>query len=245
MTSNTWGSSLSGEALAMTLLLAAAGQSEANDAERAWSTSVGLGSDLTFRGVSQTMGNPAIQASVDVDLSSGLYAYAWGSNVDFIPEGEPNDGATHEIDLAIGYATDITDDWSVDLALIRYVFPGTVSDVDYDYSELVATVWFAGAYSATVAYSGDIDGSGADSVLYELGASFGLPSETTFQISYGHYDLSDAYGAAYSYANAALARSIGNMEIALAYIDTFHSAEFIYGDQATGPRFVLSLQVEW
>lgn len=245
MTSNTWGTSLSGKALAMTLLLAAAGQSEANDAERAWSISVGLGSDLTFRGVSQTMGNPAIQASVDVDLSSGLYAYAWGSNVDFIPEGAPDDGATYEVDLAIGYATDITDDWSVDLALIRYVFPGTVSDVDYDYNELMATVWFAGAYSATVAYSSDIDGSGADSVFYELGASFGLPSETTFQVSYGHNDLSDAYGTAYSYTEATLARSIGNTEIALAYIDTFHSAEYIYGDQATGPRFVLSLQVEW
>lgn len=245
MTSKTWGTSHSGTALAMTILLAAAGQSEADDAERAWSASVGIGSDLTFRGVSQTMGNHAIQTSVDVDLSSGWYAYAWGSNVDFIPEGEPDDGATHEIDLAIAYATDITDDWSVDLALIRYVFPGTVSDVNYDFNELMATFWYAGTYSASVAYSGDVDGTGADGVLLKIGASFALPSDTTFDVSYGHYDLSNAYETAYSYSEATLARSLGNTEVAFAYIDTFHSAESIYGNQATGQRFVLSLQVEW
>lgn len=245
MTAKTTQTSHSGKALAIAVLLTAAGQSEAHDAGLAWSASIGVGSDLTFRGVSQTMGNRALQASIDVSLPSGLYAYAWASNVDFIPDGEPDDGATHEVDLVIGYARDITEDLSVDLALIRYVFPGTVSDVDYDYNELMATVWYADTYSASVAYSGDIDGTGADSVLLKIGAGFALSSETTFDISYGYYDVSDAYDTAYSYSEATLTRSFGNTEIALAYVDTFLSAESIYSHQATGSRFVLSLQVEW
>lgn len=245
MDSTTWVSSRSAGALATTMLLAIAGQSEAGEVERAWSASIGVGSDVTWRGVSQTMGDPAIQASVDVTLSSGFYAYAWGSNVDFVPDGQPDDGASHEVDLAIGYATDISDDWSVDLSLIRYFFPGTMTEVDYDYNELMAKVWYGDRYNATVAYSGDVDGSGSASVFYKVGASLGLPLDTTFDICYGYYDLSNAYDASYSYSQATLARSIGNTEIALAYVDTFHAAESIYSRQATGSRFVLTLRVDW
>ena len=90
-----------------------------------------------------------------------------------------------------------------------------------------------------------MDGTGAESLFYKLGASIGLPSDTTFDISYGYYDLSQAYDETYSYLEAALIRNIWNAEIALAYTDTFHSAEAIYGAKATDSRFVLSLQVEW
>ena len=207
--------------------------------------SVRVGSDYTFRGVSQTMGNHAIQVSVDLGLPSGLYAYAWWSNVDFIPEGEPDDGATHEVDLAIGYATDIAENWRVDFTLVRYLFPGTFSDVDYDYNELMASVWYANTYGATVAYTADVDGTGADSTLLRLTAGFDLSTDTTFEASYGYFDLSDAYESAYTYLEVELARSIGNTEIALAYVDTSQSAETIYSDQANGRRFVLSLQVDW
>lgn len=231
--------------LATFVLFSLTAPSVADDAGRAWSASIGAGSDYTFRGVSQTMGDPAIQASFDVSFSSGLYAYAWGSNVDFVPNGQPDDGATHEIDLAIGYAAEVTDDWSVDLSIVRYIFPGTVNSVDYDYNELMATVLYGGKYSATVAYSGNVDGTGADSVLYRLGASFGLPADTTLDICYGYYDLSNAYENAYSYSRAALARGIGNTEISLAYTDTSHSAESIFDAQVTGPRLVLSLRIDW
>jgi len=240
-----WESNRSGKALAIVLFLTTAAQSEAEDDAYTLGGSFGAGSDYTFRGVSQTMGMHAIQASVDFSLSSGLYAYAWGSNVDFVPENEPDDGATHEIDMAVGFTTELGDDWSMDLTLIRYLFPGTNGDADYNYNELMAAFWYDEKYSATVAFSGNVDGTGADSLFYKLGASFGLSYDMSLDVNYGYYDLRAAYGTAYSYIEAALARTLGNTAITLAYNDTQGSADLIYDSRVTGPRLVLSLKVEW
>ncbi len=207
--------------------------------------SLGLGSDYAFRGVSQTMGNYSVQASVEIGPSSGLYAYAWGSNVDFIPDGEPDDGASYEIDLAIGYVADIGENWTVDLAFVRYLYPGTIDDADYDFNEMNATLWFSEQFSTMIAFSDNVDNTGADSLLYELGASFALPAETSLQLNYGYYNLSNAYGSAYSYTSATLARSIGNAAIMLSYVDTHGSADLIFDERVIGPRFVLSLQIDW
>lgn len=227
------------------LLLSATLPCEAEVGEISLGGSIVLGSDYAFRGVSQTAGDHSIQASIDIGHSSGLYAYAWGSNVDFVPEGEPDDGASYELDLAIGYSADISDDWAVDVEFVRYLFPGTIENVDYDFSELMATLWFSGKYSATVAYSDNVDGVGAVSRFYELGGSFDLPAEMTLQIKFGHYDLKHAYGSAYSYTAATLSRQIGIAAILLDYVDTHESADLIYDQRMIGPRYVLSVQFDW
>lgn len=105
---------------------------------------------------------------------SGLYAYAWRSNIDFVPEGDPDDGARYEINIAIGYSANISDKWTVDLALVRYPYPGTIDNADYDFNEIIATLRFSEKYSATVAFSNNVDNTNADSLLYELGVSFDL-----------------------------------------------------------------------
>lgn len=238
-------SSRIGKVLAMVFFLTTATPSEAEDDAYALGGSLGAASDYTFRGVSQTMGMHAIHASVDISLSSGLYAYAWGSNIDFIPDNEPDDGATHEIDMAVGFATELGDDWSLDLTLIRYLFPGTHADVNYNYNELMAALWYHDKYSATVALSGNVDGTGADSLFYQLGASFDLSDDVNLEVNYGYYDLRDAYGSAYAYIEAGLTRTLGNTAVALAYNDTQGSADLIYDNRVTGPRLVLSLEVEW
>ena len=66
--------------------------------------------DYTFRGVSQTSGDPAIQGSFgwSKDFKAGqqdigLYASAWGSNVEF----EDGDNAHIEIDYTGGITTTV------------------------------------------------------------------------------------------------------------------------------------------
>ena len=227
------------------LLLSIALPCEAEDNETSLGGTFVLGSDYTFRGVSQTTGNHSIQTSFDIGHSSGLYAYAWGSNVDFVPEGEPDDGARYEIDLAIGYSVDLGDEWSVDLELVRYLFPGTINDADYDFNEAMATLWFSRKYSATVAFSDNVDSTGATSRFYELGGSFDLPAEMSLQIKYGYYDLRRAYGSAYAYTTTTLARSIGNTAIMFDYVDTHDSADLIFNERMIGPRYILSVQINW
>ncbi len=228
-----------------TLLFLLAAPCAATEAHRLWGGSIAVGSEYVFRGISQTMGSPSLQASIDLDLESGVYAYAWASNVDFVAAGDADDGATYEVDLAIGYAAELGDAWRIDVALVRYLFPGTVAGVDYDYNELITTVDFAGNYSATVAYSRNADGTGAPSLFYELGARFELAQATNVTLNFGYVDVSEAYGAAYSYGQATLARSFGPTTLVLTYLDTQDSAASIYGDRITGQRFVLTLELGW
>ena len=75
-----------------------------------YSASLTLTSDYVWRGVSQTLGDPAVQGSFDYEHNSGLYAGVWASNVDFFDPSAPgasvadDDNADLELDLWLGYA---------------------------------------------------------------------------------------------------------------------------------------------
>ena len=60
---------------------------------------IGIGSDHAFRSVSQTSGQPATRALLDLGFSSGYYACAWISNVDFSSFDTVDDGAEQEVAL--------------------------------------------------------------------------------------------------------------------------------------------------
>ena len=186
-----------------------------------------------------------MQASVDLEFETGFYGYVWGSNVDFVPDAEPDDGASYEIDIAIGYASDVGKYWNVDVALLRYLFPGTHADANYDFNELIATLVYADVLSAAVAYSDDVNGTGSKSLYYELGAAIELGSATSLGVRFGHYDLSDAYDASYSYSQVSLARYFGDTTVSLERIDTRGRADEIFIDRVTGPRIVLTLHYDW
>jgi len=207
--------------------------------------SIAVTSDYTFRGVSQTLGDPALQGSVNLDLPAGFYAWAWGSNVDFVPDGEPDDNARSEIDLALGYAGEIGDDLGIEIELIRYVFPNTNAGVDYDYSELLAPIRYDERYHATIAYSNDVDGTGNSSRFYKIGGQFDLWNGATFGVDYGLFDLRDAYGHSYTFTEARLSQQVDNAVVALRYINTYSDVDQIYGDRVTGPRLVMSLELNW
>lgn len=213
--------------------------------ERAYGGTVSLGTDYTFRGVSQTMGGHSVQASAEISHSSGLYASAWTSNVDFVPDGEPDDGVRHEIDLTVGYSIDVGAHWSFDVELVRYLFPSEIASTNYDYTEIVAALRLPGKCSAVVAFSDDIDGTGANSRFYELGTSFELPVDVGLEIAYGYYDLRTAYGAAYSYGKVTLSRSLGAGTILVDYVSTYGGADIIFDSQMIGERYVLSVQFDW
>ena len=236
---------ISEKRLPLILLLSISMPCAAEEANQILNGSIGVGSDYTFRGVSQTLGDHAIQASLELELPAGFYAYAWGSNVDFVPAGEPDDGASYEVDLAVGYFADIDDNWSVDLALIRYLFPGTRNKVDYDFTEFMATVTYAEIYGATVAYSDSVDGTGAESFFYDFSVAVDLFANFTWEARYGRYDISESYGSAYSYIESSLAREFGSTTIMLSYTNTSDAADSIFNARATGSRFVLSLDLAW
>lgn len=230
-------------ALAFCLLPNVAIGAEGNGSNFRLGGSATVASDYIFRGISQTMGRPAIQASVDFEHDSGFYAYVWGTNVDFIPDAETDDGARTEIDLAAGYVAEISDRWSIDTMFVRYVFPGTRGDINYDYNELLSTLRFDDSYGVTVAYAGDVDGTATESWFYRADASFELPATIALDVSYGYFDLAPAYGTGYTFGSAALTREFGEAVAALSFYSAFNGAEQIFFEQAEGSRLVFS--IDW
>jgi uncharacterized protein (TIGR02001 family) len=72
-------------------------------AETSFTGEVTAATDYVTRGVSQTLSEAALQGSVSFAHVSGLSGYVWGSNVDFVADGDPDDGARVEFDVAIQY----------------------------------------------------------------------------------------------------------------------------------------------
>ncbi|MDC8784645.1 TorF family putative porin [Roseateles koreensis] len=82
---------------------------------------LGLSSDYRFRGISQTYKLPAIQGGLDDIHSSGAYLGTWLSNVS---GNSYNNGAGLEVDLYGGYKFALSQDMTLDLGALAYVYPG-------------------------------------------------------------------------------------------------------------------------
>lgn len=89
------------------------------------SFNVGVVSDYRYRGISQSRLKPAIQGGVDYAHDSGFYVGAWGSTVKWI---EDLRGSTkYELDLYGGWKGEVTKGVTVDVGMLRYVYPSPTS----------------------------------------------------------------------------------------------------------------------
>src|SRR5690349_16569922 len=91
------------------------GDTATEESSSNWSWNLALTSDYVFRGVSQNMRDPALQAGLDYGFGdSGWYVGTWGSNVDF-----GTGGPDIEIDTYVGWSADMSDSLNLDIMLTR------------------------------------------------------------------------------------------------------------------------------
>lgn len=194
-----------------------------DDSERAWNLHGGVAamSDYVWRGVSQTQEDPALQAEINLEHRSGLYAGLWASSIDFTAAGEEDDGIDYELDGYIGWAGELRPGLELDLVLTRAAYPGARRGYDYDYTELEGTLSFAEHYHVGLAYSPDIFGLGGKGYYWNLGGEWPL-GESGFGLKaqVGHYDLHDPLGDSYNDYLLALTREFGPFEAELQYTNT-------------------------
>lgn len=183
----------------------------------------GLLSDYRSRGISQTQGDPALQGALTLMHSSGVYAGAWSSNVDF---GYAS-ATRQELDYYLGYFWQINDEVALDVAYFQYTYPRQ-SDLNYSeyYAQLSAYGLSLGGY-----YSDDI--AGDQSMLYSyLGYALSLPYELALDLRYGHADYKDPLWVSaaghtrdsYDEWEVKLSKSLFDLTWSVSYIDTDLSA---------------------
>ncbi len=90
--------------------------------------SVSVVNDYLFRGLSQTNRKPAFQPGIEYDDASGWYVGTWGSNISWLSDASTSAApisSSLEIDLYTGYRGSFSTDWSYDVGLYEYYYPGT------------------------------------------------------------------------------------------------------------------------
>ena len=175
------------------------------------SGNVTLTSDYVWRGVSQTQNNGAIQGGFDVSDESGFYAGAWGSNVDF------DNNASLELDLYAGYGTDLTEEVSLDVGIVKYTYPDASGG---NFTEAYVNLGFAGFTLGYAADGGIFAGESSEyiSLSYDVEVS-----DVALSFSYGNYDYrDDTYGTADDYDNwsVSASKAYKGVDVALTYTDT-------------------------
>ncbi len=162
--------------------------------ESPWSLSgtFGVVSDYTFRGISQTGGDAAVQASFTVAHDSGFYFTTWGSNVDF------GDGETDwEVDFTLGYGGSIDDMTTYDVNVTYYAYPNQPNGANYDYVELIGGITRdlgdGLSIGAKVAWSPDNFGETGDEIWLALNGTYEVAEWLSISANLGYQSLDDSY----------------------------------------------------
>jgi uncharacterized protein (TIGR02001 family) len=187
-----------------------------------------LVTDYRFRGISQTDRRFAVQGTVSLGHTSGLYATVWGSSIDDYVAG----GADQEIDFILGYRRTFGGT-TIDAGLLYYYYPGGESltpGLDTDFFEPYVSVahtigpvtakvtanyaWRQPALSVgngnedNLYLAGDLSATlgGGFAVAGHLGHSFG-PSYLTIGDGYTDWNLGVSY-------------TTGPLTLGIQYVDT-------------------------
>ena len=222
------------KALATAMALAVCGTGQAE-----WSGNAAFTSDYVFRGVSQSLEDPAVQAGVDYNSESGFYVGSWASSVDFSDGAGFDDGASIEWDLYLGYGGDITETVSWDVSYIYYLYPGTSQGVDLEYGELIVQLGFGEHLSGLIGYSNDVFASDESGTYVGLSSEWALGEHYNLAGTVGHYDLDDDD---YTHWSLGVSRAFETFAFDLSYHDT--NAEDLFGDIADS-RIVFTVSAEF
>jgi len=154
-----------------------------------------LVNDYDFRGITQTAGDPAIQASVDYAATPGWYVGAWASNLKFGAQ-PPLDDPKVELDVYAGFTKTLDSGLSYDVGGIVYTYP---QETDFNYLEAYAGLGFTAKSGASIKgkffYSPDFGGdtTPGDTEAEYLSGDVSVPLPNNFSIvghagySFGKY----------------------------------------------------------
>lgn len=189
---------------------AAMAQTAAAEPESTLSFNVGVVSDYRFRSVAQTSFKPALQGGVDFAHKSGVYVGAWASNVSWIKDYVGATDGTTEIDLYGGYKGEIAKDFTFDIGVITYQYPGNTADkvlVNANTTEVYGALTYG---VATVKYSQSTGNfianpNSSGSAYLELAATFDLGGGFSLTPHVGRQTIPNQAGNAGDYTDFSLA----------------------------------------
>ncbi|MBZ0073168.1 MAG: TorF family putative porin [Gammaproteobacteria bacterium] len=240
--------------LAKTLLTGALSSVTAFAGAEGIRANVTLASDYTFRGVSQTDNQMALQGGFDWAHASDVYVGAWASNVDSDFFGGAKDPQL-ETNLYAGYATALGA-FTYDFGILVYFYPGA----DAPAADDLRTVEFyvSGGYALTKAfalnaklyYADELNfaGNHGDGLYLIVGADYALLDNLSLSAAVGHSSggAFETFGGpagpdSYMDYRIGVSTTFAGANLALSWIDSNDDAEALFGDSVTDGRVVFTL----
>jgi uncharacterized protein (TIGR02001 family) len=193
-----------------------------------WSGSVAVVNDYLFRGLSQTNQKPAVQPGIEYDHAGGWYAGAWASNISWLSDTSTTAAplsSSLEIDFYTGFRGSFATDWSYDVGLYEYYYPGNYPPgFTRPYTtEAYASLGWKGAslkYSHSFTNLFGFPHSRGSNYL-DLSWNYEFIPCWTLNTHIGHQNVANTPGFAYTDWKVGVAKSFdGGYSVSLGYYDT-------------------------
>lgn len=136
-------------------------------------------SDYRDKGVSQTQGDPALQAGLSLSSPLGVYAGVWVSSVDF----GTGLNTRREQDYYVGWYLPITDNLSLDIGILKYDHPKSSS---LNQTSSYGTLSYKG-FELSYQYTDDLNGDQSASYT-TIGYLLKLDDSSRLKVRYGIVD---------------------------------------------------------
>lgn len=227
-------------ALAAATLLSGANGLRAEIGQKSIDASVTIASDYVFRGISQTLEDPALQLGLGFEHPSGFFAGVWGSNVDFPGNAVRENPRDIEVDLYLGFSKQLVGDLVGSALVTRYEYPDSDGRIEYSYNELGLGFLLRDQVGASVSYSDDFMGQGISSLVFEISGRQPLPHRVDLNLGLGYQDLGRGFVESYGFWSLGVSTTRSRLTIDLSYIGTDEAAERVFGALA-GNRVVLTV----
>lgn len=193
---------------------------------------LGASSDNVFRGISESAGDPSVQAGAHYAWDGGAFAGLRAATIK--PRVTYGTRDTVELDAFLGYRTAWGDDWNARAMLVRYDYPWS-DPRRRGYEELALGATWRGRLTLSAAASPDKpgpDGRRDPAYAYELALRWPVRGALSLDAGVGHHDLRRTYGIAYAYWSAGAAWAWRQATLSLAWIGADGEARDGYGDAA-------------
>jgi uncharacterized protein (TIGR02001 family) len=214
-------------------------------------------SDYRFRGIAQSWGQPAVQGGIDYTHASGFYLGNWNSSVS---SNSYNNGASLEMDLYGGYRFEPAKDWTVDVGVLNYLYPGarlnsapaTPTSQHYDNTELYvglthgpfnaklsyAVTDYFGLNSSTSGYAywsalparGDSKGT----TYLDLNYNADMGNQLTLGLHVGYTSVRNYDELSYADYKLSLAKEVGGFNLGLALVGTNADTTYYQAGNSAG-----------
>ncbi len=203
-----------------------------------------LASEYIYRGIGQSNRKPAIQGGIDFTHSSGVYVGSWASSISWLSDqssfwpGTPGVSAPMEWDFYGGIKNTLANDFSYDVGVLTYYYPGSYPDgfVSPNTTELYVaggwkTITLKYSYALTNLFGAtsplDTTQKASDSGSYyvdlsgsfDLGEGFGLVGHVGYQKVKGALGA-DGSSADYTDYKVGLTKDLLGFSLGLSYIGT-------------------------